>query len=146
MKTAIVYSSNHHENTLKLVKAIAGRYEVELINADENGAPSLEAYDRIGFASGIAYSKMYKVIQEVILACLPEGKEVFFLYTCGKNTKDFSIDAQNEAKKKNCKVLGSYGCAGYDTYGPLKLFGGLNKDHPDANDIEGAVNFYEGLA
>ncbi len=145
MKTVIVYSSNHHGNTLKLVTAISEKYGVDLINADTAGDYSLNEYDCIGFAAGIAYGKMYKKIGEIIKENLPEGKKVFFLYTCGKNTKNFSMTEQKLAKDKNCTVLGSYGCLGYDTYGPLKLIGGLNKGHPDEKEIQEAVLFFEGL-
>ncbi len=145
MKTVIIYSSNHHENTLKLATAISEKYGVNLINADTAVDYSLNEYDCIGFAAGIAYGSMYKRISEIIKEKLPECKKVFFLYTCGKNTKDFSIMEQELAKEKNCTVLGSYGCPGYDTYGPLKLIGGINKGHPDDKDIQGAVHFFEKL-
>lgn len=31
------------------------------------------------------------------------------------------------------------------TWGPFKLIGGKNKNHPDENDIEKAIQFYENL-
>ncbi|MDO5847026.1 MAG: hypothetical protein Q4Q20_01815 [Methanocorpusculum sp.] len=39
-------------------------------------------------------------------------------------------------------VLGKCSCKGFDTFGPLKLFGGLNKNHPDADEIRKSVEFY----
>ena len=44
---------------------------------------------------------------------------------------------------KGCRFLGQYICTGYDTFGPFKLVGGLRKGHPDANEIKGAVRFFE---
>ena len=29
-----------------------------------------------------------------------------------------------------------FGCKGYDTFGPFKLFGGIAKGHPDEDDIK----------
>lgn len=46
---------------------------------------------------------------------------------------------------KNCNFTGRYICAGYDTFGPFKLVGGIQKGHPDADEIAGAVKFYEEL-
>jgi len=34
---------------------------------------------------------------------------------------------------------------GYNTYGPLKLIGGMNRKHPTGEELEGAVVFYESL-
>ena len=76
---------------------------------------------------------------------LPEGKDVFFLYTCGAMRKGYTAAAAAVAAKKNCRVLGEYGCKGFDTYGPFKLVGGIAKGHPDASDIDGAVKFYEDM-
>lgn len=143
MKVAIVYESTHHGNTLKLVQAIARKYEVELIDAAKEAQPALDGFDVIGFAAGIAYNGFYKRITGMVKNGLPAGKKVFFLYTCGKNSRDFSQTLQQVAVEKGCTVLGSYGCTGFDTYGPLKLIGGLNKNHPDQEEIDGAVRFYE---
>ena len=59
MKTAIVYYSKHHGNTKKLVDAIARENEVTLIDVTEQPSADLSEYDRIGFASGIAFGKYY---------------------------------------------------------------------------------------
>jgi flavodoxin len=42
-------------------------------------------------------------------------------------------------------MIGSYGCRGYDTFGHLKLIGGIAKGHPDEKDIAGAIEFIKGL-
>lgn len=58
MKTAIVYTSVHHGNTEKVVKAIAEKHpEVELIDATKTILKDLASYDLIGFASGVLLRK-----------------------------------------------------------------------------------------
>jgi len=42
--------------------------------------------------------------------------------------------------------MGSYGCRGYDTYGPFKLVGGIAKGHPTEEEIDGAVAFYNKIS
>lgn len=142
MKTAIIYESYHHGNTKKICDAIGDKYEVELIDA-KGSIENLEEYDLIGLASGVAYGKYYKTITEVTLNKLPHGKKVFFIYTCGRVSKDYAEEVKNIALDKNCAILGAYGCKGYDTYGPLKLIGGINKDNPTEDEIKAAINFYE---
>ncbi|NLX71122.1 MAG: flavodoxin [Clostridiales bacterium] len=141
MKTAILYESWHHGNTKKLCDAIKKEYDVILLNVREDDI-TLEEYDLIGIASGIAYSKFYKKIEQVTKEKMPEGKNVFLMYTCGKPVKDFAKSIKNILSLKKCNVLGTYYCKGYDTYGPLKLIGGINKENPTEDEIHGAVRFY----
>lgn len=143
MKTGIVYESTHHGNTKKLLDAIAEKYEVDLLDVALEGTMDLSGYDVIGFASGVAFGKFYKRITEIAKTMLPENKKVFFIYSCGSNSKDYSKNIRTIAEKKHCISLGTYGCTGYDTYGPFGLIGGINKNHPDAQEIADAVTFYK---
>lgn len=145
MKTAIVYYSRHHGNTRKLLDAIAEKHEVTLLDVTDAPPKNLSGYDRIGFASGIYYSKFHKSLLKYVEEHLPEGKPVFFLYTCGAQKEGYTDAIAEAARKRGAKILGSYGCLGYDTFGPLRLIGGLAKGHPDGGELAGAVDFYEGL-
>ena len=144
MNAVLVFESTHHGNTKKLVDAIAANYKVDLVDAAQTNSVNFESYDMIGFASGAAYGKFYKKITS-LAESVPAGKKVFFIYSCGKNSKDYSESLRTALEKKGCISLGSYGCSGYDTYGPLKLMGGINKGHPDEAEIKGAVAFYASL-
>lgn len=77
MKTAIVYYSRHHENTKRLVEAIkkASPDEVTLIDVTRTSFASLAEHDRIGFASGIYYSKFEKRVLAFAKNLLPNGKK-----------------------------------------------------------------------
>ena len=149
--TAICYYSQHHGNTKKLLDAIRkSDPEVVLIDVTngvmKDGPADLEEYDRIGFASGIYYSSFAKQLLAYLRDQLPEGKDVFFLYTAGAGRNDrFAREISEAAKEKKARILGTYGCSGYDTFGPFKLVGGLKKGHPDAKEIGEAVQFYRSL-
>ena len=69
--------------------------------------------------------------------------EVFLISTYGGSTNYKSIE--NILKEKHAKVIGKFGCKGYDTFGPFELVGGIAKGHPDEKDLEAAVNFVTGL-
>ena len=144
-KIVIVYESVHQRNTKKLVKAISERYNLTLIDAKSEEKIDLFEYDIIGFASGIDFGKFYPNIEQCLKENLPENKNVFFMYTCAKPNKKFTQAIKTEALKKNANILGEYGCKGYNTYGPWKLIGGINKHHPDDNDISGAIKFFENI-
>ena len=145
MKTAIIYYSQHHGNTKKLLDAIAAAEDVTLIDVTAAPDADLSEYDRIGFASGIYFSAFAKQVIAFADAHLPEGKDVFYIYTHGAPAGNFLKAMREIVGKNNCKELGEYRCQGYDTFGPFKLVGGIAKGHPTEEEIAGAVAFYQGL-
>ena len=145
MTTAIVYYSQHHGNTKKLLDAIAAQAEVTLINVVEDKDADLTAFDRVGFASGIYYGSFARQLLAFAEARLPAGKDVFFLNTCGKQTGTYFNAIRRIAEAKQCRELGAYQCLGFDTFGPFKLVGGIAKGHPSEEEIAAAVSFYQSL-
>ena len=145
MKTAIVYYSKHHGNTKKLLDAIAAENEVTLIDVTEQVSADLSGYDRIGFASGIYYNSSAKQLLSFAQDCLPDKKDVFYLFTHGAPNGVFLTAIRKIADQKQCREIGSYHCLGFDTFGPFKLVGGIAKGHPTEEEIKEAVAFYQKL-
>ena len=145
MKTAIVYYSRHHGNTKKLIDALAAEQDITAIDAAEVSEADLTPYDAVGFASGIYYSKFHKSVLEFAEKNLPEGKPVFFLYTCGSAKDSYTKSIAEAVSRHRAKVLGQFGCLGYDTFGPFKLVGGIAKGHPDEKDLEDVRRFFREL-
>ena len=140
MKTAICYYSRHHGNTLKVLEDMAEAAEIDLIDVTSRMAARLPQYDRIGFASGIYYSKFHDTVVHYAAQYLPEGKETFFVCTHGSTAcpEKYYAAITEAVKAKNCSILGTFSCRGYDTFGPFKLIGGMAKGHPDADDLQRA--------
>ena len=69
--------------------------------------------------------------------------EIFLICTYGGSANYRSIE--QILNKKHSKVIGKFGCKGYDTFGPFKLVGGIAKRHPDEEDIKNAVEFVKEL-
>jgi len=145
MKTAIIYYSNHHGNTKKVLDAIKAGNDVELIDVTTDKSADLTAFDRIGIASGIYYSSIAKPLAAFAREKLPEEKEVFFIGTCGSRRKGYFDEIRSITDEKKCRFLGEFLCQGYDTFGPFKLVGGIAKGHPTADELSDAVKFYESL-
>ena len=74
---------------------------------------------------------------------LPTGKKVFILYTAANQDEKYGSDVKAIAEQKNSVYLGTFGCKGYNTFGPLKLIGGMNKENPTPEEIKEAIAFYE---
>lgn len=145
MKTAIVYYSQHHGNTKQLLDAIAKKHDVTLIDATKTSSANLSDYDAIGFASGIYYSKFHKSVLKFAENHLPQGKNVFFLYTYGAEKAGYTAAIAKVVAEKGATILGEYGCFGFNTFGPFKLIGGIAKGHPNSQELSAAVTFFEGL-
>lgn len=143
MAVAIAYYSKHHGNTKKLLDAIAAADpSVVLIDVTEQPDADLTPFDVIGLASGIYFSAYAKQVVSFAEANLPEGRDVFFIYTHGAPVGGFLNSIRDVAKRKGCRELGAYECLGFDTFGPFKLVGGIAKGHPTQEDISAAVSFY----
>ena len=145
MKTAIIFYSKHHGNSKKLLDAIAAPEDLTLIDVTNNPATDLSQFDRIGFASGIYYSKFHKTLLSYAEKYFPDGKETFFLYTYGAKKDGYTKAITEVVKKHNATILGEFGSFGFNTFGPFKLIGGIAKGHPDQADLEQAVAFYKNL-
>ena len=144
-RIAIIYGSTHHGNTYQLVDAIARKYSITMIDATQVETTDLSGYDLIGFASGIDFGRFYESVEQFLIRNLPQGKQVFFLYTCAKTSPRFTASIKEAARKKNAVILGEYGCRGYNTYGPWKLIGGMNKSHPTKEEQNNAILFFEAM-
>lgn len=144
-RIVIVYASNHHGNTRKLVEAISEDQNITLIDAAAEPYADLEGFDLIGFASGIDFGCFYDCVVQFLKNNLPEKKKVFFLFTCAKVSERFISRIREEAAKKKAECLGAYGCRGYNTYGPWKLVGGMNRNHPNAAEIAEGRRFLQSL-
>ena len=146
MKTAIVYYSQHHGNTKKLLDAMAkAGEEVTLVDVTADPKVDLNEYDRIGLASGIYFASFAKQVISFAEKYLPEGKPVFFVYTHGAPKGGFLTTIRNVTEAKHCPELGAYHCLGFDTFGPFKIVGGIAKGHPTEEEIAGAAEFFMGL-
>ena len=145
MKSIIIYESTHHGNTKRLVDAIAAKYNVETFSIENARSIDLSGYDMIGLAAGIAFGKFYKRMEK-FAAKISSGNRVFLLYTCGNPSSGYVKSITRTLASNGVRVVGSYGCKGYDTYGPFKLVGGIAKGHPTEEEIIGAVAFYDKIS
>ena len=142
MKTAICYYSRHHGNTRKVAEAMALEGWVDLIDVTTRQMVRLEEYDCVGFASGIYGFEFHKAVTAFARQYLPEGKPVFFVCTYGALRGAGAKELESLARERGCPVLGTFGCKGYDTFGPFRLVGGIAKGHPDEQDLKNAREFF----
>ena len=142
MKTVICCYSRHHGNTRKVAEAMALEGGVDLIDVTTRQMVRLEEYDCVGFDSGIYGFEFHRAVTAFARQYLPEGKPVFFVCTYGGLRGAGAKELEKLARERGCPVLGTFGCKGYDTFGPFRLVGGIAKGHPDEQDLNNARAFY----
>ncbi len=144
MNAVIVYGSHHHGNTEKLVRHLAARYPITLVDAEQMQEAELSQYDLVGFASGVDFGKFYPAVTELARFLRP-GQKLFALYTCARDNKSYGEEIRQIAGVMDCTFLGKFGCKGYNTYGPWKLIGGMNKNRPSQEELAQAETFFAGI-
>lgn len=150
MKSLIVYASFHHKNTEKIAKAIGAVLGAETVDFTEADKKKIMAADLVGFGSGIYYAKFHKGLLS-FMKSLPGagGQKAFVFSTAGIRQNIFLNRGHKSAKeillKKNFQIIGEFDCLGYDTNGPLKHIGGINRGRPNDEDIKRAEDFAKSL-
>jgi flavodoxin len=167
--TLLVYKSVHHQNTAQLARALGEVLQADLVSADQispnvdgfgvslsgYGGPScLDRYDLIGFGSGVYYGRMHP---DLLLAALAIASAVNHLKQRPPAAFLFSTSGlpflaplwhrpfKDMLTRAAIPVIGEFACRGFDSWGPLWLFGGLNRHHPDVRDLERGRRFAKQL-
>ena len=139
MKTLILYASVHHGNTKKIVDAIQKRINCDVIDATKYNNEDLLSYEKIIVASGVYFSSLHKSVDVILKSGIIKQNDVRLILTSGSASKKYITKISDLYKEYGVNFDSIFICKGYDTYGPLKLIGGISKTHPDNNDIEEAI-------
>ena len=145
MKTLIVYTSVHHQNTEKVAEVMAAELEADLTPTGNAKPETLAAYDLIGFGSGIYFGKHHKTLLRFVETLPHVAQKQVFVFSTSGDGKMHHAALREKLVNKGFVIVDEFCCRGWDTVGPLKLFGGINKGRPDENDLAGARAFAQGL-
>jgi len=145
-KTLILYFSFHHKNTEKIAKAMAEVLEADLIEVTKAKPEMILNYDLTGFGSGIYAFSHHKSLFEFLEKISPVQKKAFIFSTSGapKGIK-FHKKLREKLIQKGFEIIDEFNCLGWDSFGPLKIIGGINKGRPNESDIQKAKEFAKNL-
>ncbi len=148
MKTLIICFSYHHNNTAKVASVFAKTLDAEVKAPADVDPIGLCEYDLVGFGSGISFGKHYKELLDFAdkLANV-NSKNAFIFSTSGQTGKAESFHKllREKLRFKGYDIAGEFNCAGFDTYGLLKIGGGIKKGHPNEEDLKQAETFAQNL-
>jgi flavodoxin len=104
----------------------------------------------VGFGAGIDSGKHYKVLLDFAdNLSQVKGKKAFIFSTAGltsdkKRGKNHS-KIREKLQSKGYSIINEFQCKGFNTNSFLKVFGGMNKDSPTAEDLKAAEQFAQTL-
>jgi flavodoxin len=154
MNVLLVVVSFHHKNTEKIAGVFAKVFDARIRTPGQTEKEELQEYDLIGFGSGIDSDRHYKELLAFADA-LPRvvDKRAFIFSTCGmpvfaagrSSVENYAVKSHSALREKlrsrGYTIVGEFSCAGFNTNSFLKLFGGLNKGRPNAEDLGDAEEF-----
>ena len=150
-KLLVIYNSVHHRNTEKIAKAMIDVLDAKLVKPQEVDVNTVVEYDLVGFGSGIYAGKHHKSILKLVDRIpFQKNKKSFIFSTSGMKEggifNRFNKSLKEKLSEKGFMIVGEFTCLGYDTFGPFKVVGGVNKGRPDKKDLERARNFAQNLS
>jgi len=145
MKSLVVYVSVSHGNTEKVAKVISKELDADLMEAKTVDPNILSNYDLIGFGSGIYNRKFHAGLLKLVKEMPSSQSKAFVFSTSGFGTTNFHDKLKKEVESKGYRMVGDFACKGWDTWGPFKLVGGINKGRPDEKDLDMAREFVKVL-
>jgi flavodoxin len=150
MKALIIYISVHHGNTEKVAKVMADILDADLLQVKQADANMLGQYDLIGFGSGIYFGKHHEsLLAFVDKLPMLRNKKAFIFSTSGLRKiwfiHNFDKPLKEKLQRKGFDIIGEFSCRGFDTSRAAMIIGGINKDRPDARDLQQAEDFAKGL-
>jgi len=150
MKSLLVLFSYHHNNTEKIANVFAKVLDAQIKAPQQIDPEELQDYGLIGFGSGIYDAKHHEALLDFAdrLLQVTDGK-AFIFSTGGITGKDKAAEDHSVLREKllskGYTIIDEFQCVGFNTNSFLKLFGGMNKGRPNAEDLKHAEEFAQGL-
>jgi len=154
MKSLLVLVSYHHKNTEKIANVFAKVLHAKIKTPQQIHPEELQEFDVIGFASGIYSDKHHKSVLDLV-DTLPHvtNKNAFIFSTCGvpstfgvtRYVTENHSSLREKLQSKGYMIVDEFSCRGFNTNSFIKLFGGINKGRPNAEDLKHAEEFAQNL-
>jgi flavodoxin len=150
MNCLLVVYSYHHNNTQKVAEVFAKTLGAEIVTPQQTDPNKLRDYDLVGLGAGIDSGKHYKPLLD-FADQLPnaEGKNAFIFSTSGVSNPSYKTKIHTALREKlqakGYVIFDEFNCHGFNTNSFLKVFGGMNKGRPNADDLKAAEEFAQNL-
>lgn len=150
MKSLLIVYSYHHKNTEKIANAFAKVLDAQIKTPQQVEPSELQEYGLVGFGSGIYSEKHHPTLLDMAggLPLVTDRKAFIFsasaMISEDKIAKDHST-LREILQSKGYVIVDEFACHGFNTNGFLRLFGGMNKGRPNAEDLKHVEEFAQRL-
>lgn len=143
MRKAIVHVSIHHQNTAMVAEAMAEAIGAELLTVSEAMERWDEPWDLAGLGSGIFFGSHHRSLLRFCQQWKTAPKSSFLFSTAGLPSLGsiWHRSLRNILQRQGIPILDEACFPGWDTVGPLKWIGGIQKGRPNQPDLEQAAAF-----
>jgi len=154
MKCLVVLFSYHHNNTKKIANVFAKVLDAQIKTPEQINPEELQEYSLIGFGSGIYGQKHHKHLLDLADKLPQVNNMKAFIFSTSGVTREFAIDhsiddphlpLREKLQSKGYMIVDEFNCAGFNTNSYLKLFGGLKRGRPNAEDLKHAEEVAQNL-
>ena len=144
----MVLFSYHHNNTETVAKVLAKVLNAQIKTPQEINLEDLQKYILIGFGSGIYGEKHHKSLLDLADKLPQVNNKNAFIFSTSATTWELPEKHSTLKKKLQAKgyiIADEFNCKGFNTNSFMKIFGGMNKGRPNAEDLKLAETFAQNL-
>jgi len=156
MKSLIALFSYHHNNTEKIANVFAKVLDAQIKMPQQINPEELQEYSLVGFGSGIYGAKHHtalldladelpQVINRKAFVFSTTGAPITFGESAVTKALEQHKPLKEKLQSKGYVIVDEFICAGFNTNSFLRLFGGINKGRPNAEDLKHAKAFAQNL-
>lgn len=147
MRCAIIHVSIHHHNTAKISAAIADAIGADLLSVAEARELAAPPWELVGLGSGIFFGAHHKSLLRYASQWSQAPKSVFIFSTAGLPSLGWlwHRSLRTIMTKQKIPILDEACFPGWDTVGPLRWIGGIQRGRPNQYDLDRAAAFAKSI-
>jgi flavodoxin len=148
MKSLLVLLSYHHNNTEKIANVFAKVLDAQIKTPQQTNPEELQEYGLVGFGSGIYSGKHHEALLDLADRLPQVNNRKAFIFSTSSDLEPLAKNhsaLRERLQSKGYVIVDEFTCAGFNTNSFSRLFGGINKGRPNAEDLKHAEEFAQNL-
>jgi flavodoxin len=148
MTSLLVLFSYHHNSTEKIANVFAKALDAEIKTPQQINPEELQAYGLVGFGSGIYGAKHHEALLDLADELPQVTNRKAFIFSTSSDLEPLAKNhsaLREKLQSKGYVIVDEFSCAGFNTNSFSRLFGGINKGRPNAEDLKRAEEFAQNL-
>jgi hypothetical protein len=143
LRAAIIHVSIHHHNTAKIADAMAMSIGAECLTVAQAMERSSEDWDLVGLGSGIFFGSHHRSLLKFADRWQHPPTATFLFSTAGLPSLGWfwHRSLRSILTRQQIPIVDEACFPGWDTVGPLRWIGGIQRGRPNQRDLARAASF-----